>query len=158
MTSEEKQERIIHLSHKFYDINERPSLLLRSEMEGIEQDKCMSDWLKNIENLESRYHKLEDEYNSSVAPELRKLKRVFEYEQEQVIKKYEKEKLIQPFTQQHKKTNGHIDQIYKKKLSELKIEQEKQKNDLVANVKGNLEMCEEQIRLAFLSAIKYIYR
>ena len=158
MTAEEKQERIFHLSHKVFDINESVSLLLRTEMENADPDKTMLDWLKNIEILEKRYYKLEAEYQTAVAPEIRKIKRIFEYEQKQLLKEYEREMAIPLFSDCRTHTPAQIEEKYKQKMFDLKKEQTEQKSSLEANVRGKLDVCTEQIYSAFMSAIKYLYR
>lgn len=158
MTAEEKQERIFHLSHKVFDINESVSLLLRTEMENVDSDKTILDWLKNIEILEKRYHKLEEEYQTAVAPEIRKIKRIFEYEQKQLLKEYKREMTLPLFSGLRTHTPAQIEQKYKQKMLDLKKEQAEQKSNLEANVRGKLETCEEQLYYAFISAIKYLYR
>lgn len=158
MTAEEKQKRIEHLSHKFYDINERPSLLLRSEMQDIEQDRRLSDLLRNLEIQETHRCKIEQEYQTNVVPELRKLKRVFEYQYEKLLAEQEKLNTTSKFDPLRRNTKAQIEKNHKQKMAELKKAQQTQKDLIQANITAKFNECDDTIRNIFMSAIKYLYR
>ena len=159
MTLAEKQARIEHLSHKFDDINnDRPSFILISEMRGIKPDDYLATIINTLETLEIRHYNLEQEYTNVIAPELRRLKRVFEYEYEQLMRKHEREDLVPPFDPFRKNNRAETAKRHKQEIEYMKRCQNDTKTRIEEAARAKLTVCDNQIRTTFMNAVKYLYR
>ena len=158
MTAAEKQERIMHLSHKFYDVNERASGLLYTEIDGTVPDNCILDWIKNIEVLEARHHVLMAEYNTIVESELRKIKGALAYEYKILAQEYQKAITTQPLGRFHQINQTTERKRYQTKIEQIKKHYNERKNAFEASARGDLDDCDTKIRNAFMAAVKHLYR
>lgn len=160
MTVAEKQERITHLSHKFYDVNERPSALLLDEIEsqGIKPDAFLADVLRNLKTLEVQHYELDTDSTATIVPALLVLNKAFEYESQKLKEEYEKEKRTKLRNLFRKSNRTAIDEKYKKKLNELEQQKNKQLAEIRKSAKSSLELCEKVMNITFMAAIKHIYR
>lgn len=158
MTPDEKRARIEHLAHKFYDINTTPSTILHEEMQYATTDQHMLEMLKHLETLETARYHIEDECSTKLAIELRPLKRIYEYEMEQLMKQQEKERIVPPFDPFRHDNRAETAKRHKQEIEKLKKDHEKQTEKVRSTIMLRLKVYDNQIRSVFMDAVRYIYR
>ena len=158
MTATEKQERINHLSKKFYDVEARPSALLRDEMTGGTSDDFLMDSLRRLVELESRRYELEAEYTATVAPEMKKLKRISEYERDQLLAKQEREKIVPPFDPFRHDNRAETTKRHQQELAYLERKQRERIDKFEKSARVALDLCNKVIRGTFMAAISHLYQ
>ena len=159
MTPAEKQERIGHLSHKYYDINTTPSTILREEMQYTETDAHMLDMLKRMETMEIQRNEINNECSAKLTSEMRVWKGVFKYQKDDLAKKHEKQKLLPPFGRACAYWNPkELERVQRQEVDALKREQEQTSKQIRDIAMRRLNNFDDQMRSVFIDAVKYIYR
>ena len=160
MTQAEKQERIAHLSHKFYDVNTTPLTILYEEIEQRTDGKIdgyVTNMIKNLEILESRRYKLEERYSANMAEAMRIYRRKNKYQIDKLNNK--KIPYIQKdFDPMRKHVKVSQKEIHERELQELKNAQIAKKNILAEAAKQELEEWEDQLHNMFMNVIRHIYQ
>lgn len=159
MTPAEKQERIGHLSHKYYDINTTPSTILREEMQYTETDAHMLDMLKRMETMEIQRSTIDKECSAKLTSEMRVWKQVFESQNNELARKHEKQRLVPPFGRPGFYWNlKELEQVQKQEVAALQREQEKDRKKVRDIVMMKLDSFDNTMHSVFMEAVKYIYR
>ncbi len=160
MTQAEKQDRIFHLSLKFYDIDSRPSTLLWEEMQNITPSEQLQAALKELETLEIQAATLEAEYSQQMGYTMRQLSRKFRYEREKLIAEQEKEKQqhISSFDPIRKFTTNSLADKHRQKRAELACNQNAEKSKIEAAAHQKIDENNKKLYSVFMHAIRCIYR
>lgn len=157
MNKSEKQSRIKHLSRRFYEMGAVPSILLSNEMDktGITDDVLVNA-VQELESLQVASYELTDKFSAKIVYELRQFKRIFEYENAQLAKKQDAEKL------HYMNKNMPIPQYIR---DEQWADREKLRRDQIARKARAIEPAQTALRThqdkmysVFMDAIKHLYR
>lgn len=160
MTAEEKAIYIQHMSYKFHDANTTPSTLLLEEIRKNHiKDKSVWNDFKELESLEVQHYNLEQEYSATILREIAPLKRVFEYEQEELRKKYQY-RVQQPgvFNPLNKFAKVTTAEQYDQERRKLLQAQAERKTEIEKAAKKPMDECHKKIYAVFMRAIRRIYR
>lgn len=158
MTSAEKMARIDHLSHKFNDINERPSCLVRDEMQYGESDEYMLNALKNLELLETERYKIEEECTKKLAQEMRQWRGIFTYEDKELAEKQERERIVPPFDPFRHHNRAETAKRHQQELEYLKRQHQETSEKIRSCAMSPLKMHDKRIYYVFMDAVKHLYR
>lgn len=160
MTIQEKRMCVQHLSYKFYDTATTPSILLSEEIKNNDiQDEVVLTAFHELESLEIQRYKLEEEYSATVLREITPLKRRFEYEQDQLKKKYQnQEQSPRIFNPLNKFINSTTEEQYEQERKKLLKKQLAYKAQIEKAARKPLDECNCKINSVFMRAIKRIYR
>jgi hypothetical protein len=160
MTQAEKQDRIFHLSLKFYDIDSRPSTLLWEEMQNITPNEQLQAALKELETLEIQADTLEAEYSQQMGYAMRQLSRKFRYEQEKLEQQQtaEKHAAVSSFDPIRKFTANSLADTHRQKRAELICNQIAEKSKIEAAAHQKIDENNKKLYSVFMRAIRHIYR
>ena len=158
MDFNEKQSQIQRLLYKFYDVKTTPSLLLTDEMQYANQDIYILNAIKKLETLETQHHILEDKYYATLSTKMRHMKRVFEYEQEQLTAEHRKDAKPQAFDPMNKFIGRTGDDRYQQKMADLKRSQNERIKEIDHAAFAELKACNRELRTVFIDAVNHLYR
>ncbi len=157
MTHQEKRLYVQHLSYKFHDVNYTPSTLLLEEIKNNDiKDESILKSFHELEDLEVQRYRLEDEFSATVSRDIAPLKRRFEYEQEQLRKKYQNR--IQTFNRVNKLAPMSTTEQYDQERRKLLKEQADYKAQIEKAAKKPLDECNQKIYALFMRTVKQMYR
>lgn len=157
MNKSEKQARIKHLSRRFYDMGAVPSILLSNEMHktGITDDVLVNA-VQELESLQVAAYKLTDKFSTTMAYELRQLKRIFEYENAQLAKKQDAEKLH--YMNKKMPIPRYIQEDQYAARESLRRDQIARKTSAMEPANTALQTHQDKIYSVFMDAIRHLYR
>lgn len=155
MTDNEKHSQIMYLSHKFYDIRTKPSIILHEEMQNADMDEYIQKALANLVTLETQRYVIEEECYSEFSAKTFPWRRIYEYKLKKLMEKHEAERSAPQYMQGDRLT---IKQRQEQEIAALKQEHRNIITKIRQPIMVKLTQCNDQLRSVFMDAIHHLYR